>query len=85
MTSRKWVHLPEVTRLKTLNTVVRGWCEYYKHISLQADLEQISRYTWHRYHGWIRKKHKNIKGVVKATIFVIKRIWWATVVDGVPP
>lgn len=58
MTSSKWVHLPEVDRLKTLNTVVRGWCEYYKHTSLQDDLEQTSRYTWHRYHGWLLKKHK---------------------------
>ncbi len=58
MTSSRWVHLPEVDRLKTLNTVVRGWCEYYKHTSLQDDLEQISRYAWHRYHGWLLRKFK---------------------------
>lgn len=47
----------EVEQLDQLNAVVRSWCEYYRHTSLQDDLEQISRYTWHRYHGWLRKRH----------------------------
>jgi group II intron reverse transcriptase/maturase len=58
MTSRRMVLYEEVTRLSTLNAVVRGWCEYYKHTSLHNDLEQISRYAWHRYHKWLLKRHK---------------------------
>jgi group II intron reverse transcriptase/maturase len=58
LTSRRMVLFDEVTRLTTLNAIVRGWCEYYKHTSLVHDLEQISRYTWHRYHGWLLKKIK---------------------------
>ncbi len=57
LTSRRFVLVDEVTRLVTLNAVVRGWCEYYKHTSLQDDLEQISRYAWHRYLKWLLKKH----------------------------
>jgi len=50
--------MDEYTRLMTLNAIVRGWCEYYKHTSLLMDLEEISRYTWHRYLGFLLKKHK---------------------------
>lgn len=49
LTSRRFVLYDEVSVLTALNRVVRGWCEYYKHTSLHADLEHISRYTWHRY------------------------------------
>lgn len=58
LTSRRFVFVDELTVMTRLNALVRGWCEYYRHTSLQADLELVSRYTWHRYHGWLRKKHK---------------------------
>jgi len=57
-TSRRFVLMDEVTRLTTLNAVVRGWCSYYRYTSLHRDLEQVSRYTWHRYHKWLLKKFK---------------------------
>ena len=59
LTSRNWTWMDEYTRLTTLNAIVKGWCEYYKHTSLHKDLEEISRYTWQRYLGFLLKKHKN--------------------------
>ncbi|MCH9647786.1 MAG: group II intron reverse transcriptase/maturase [Deltaproteobacteria bacterium] len=56
LTSRSRVLIDEVDQLFQLNSVVRGWCTYYRHTSLQNDVEQISRYTWHRYHLWLLKK-----------------------------
>ena len=35
-----------------------GWAEYYKYTSLLDDIEEITRYTWFRYFGWLLKKHK---------------------------
>jgi len=58
LTTRGWTWLDEVTRLSSLNAIVRGWAEYYKHTSLLRDIEEISRYTWHRYLLWLLKKHK---------------------------
>ena len=46
------------TGLTTLNAIVKGWAEYYKHTSLLEDIEEITRYTWFRYLGWLLKKHK---------------------------
>jgi len=58
LTKRGWTWLDEVTRLNSLNAIVRGWAQYYQHTSLLRDLEAISRYTWHRYLRWLLKKHK---------------------------
>jgi group II intron reverse transcriptase/maturase len=58
LTSRNWTWMDEYTRLTTLNALVRGWAAYYRHTSLIRDIEEITRYTWHRYLLWLRKKHK---------------------------
>ena len=58
LTSRNWTWMDEYTRLTTLNTVVRGWAEYYRYTSLLADIEEITRYTWFRYLQWLLRKHK---------------------------
>lgn len=58
LTSRGWTWMDEYTRLTTLNAIVSGWAEYYKHTSLLEDIEEITRHTWFRYLGWLLKKHK---------------------------
>ena len=57
LTTRAWAWMEEYTRLTTLNALVRGWAEYYRHTSLQDDIKAITDYTWHRYLRWLRKKH----------------------------
>jgi group II intron reverse transcriptase/maturase len=59
LTSRNWAWMDEYTRLTSLNAIVKGWAEYYKHTSLLEDIEEITRYTWFRYLGFLLKKHKN--------------------------
>jgi hypothetical protein len=58
LTSRRWTWMDEYSRLTTLNAIVRGWANYYCHTSLAQDIEDITRYTWHRYLAWFLKKHK---------------------------
>jgi group II intron reverse transcriptase/maturase len=58
LTSRGWTWMDEYTRLTTLNAVVRGWAEYYRHTSLLSDIEHVTRHAWHRYLLWLLKKHK---------------------------
>ena len=58
LTTRGWTWLSEYQRLTTLNATMRGWAEYYRHTSLLSDIEDICRYIWHRYHLWLRAKHK---------------------------
>lgn len=86
LTSRNWTWLDEYTRLTTLNALVRGWCEYYKHTSLQRDLEQISRYTWHRYHHWLLRKHKGVRTkellATRTRVIRNRTRWIATIREG---
>ena len=58
LTSRNWTWMDEYTRLATLNAIVRGWAAYYRHTSLVADIEDITRFTWFRYLNWLLAKHK---------------------------
>jgi len=58
LTSRNWTWMDEYSRMTTLNRIVRGWCEYYKHTSLLSDLEEITRFVWFRYLQWLLRKYK---------------------------
>lgn len=69
LTTRGWTWMDEYTRLTTLNAIVKGWAEYYKYTSLLLDIEEITRYTWFRYLGWLLKKHK---GSRKGNLIVTK-------------
>ncbi len=86
LTGRNWTWMDEYTRLTTLNAIVRGWCEYYKHISLHKDLEEISRYTWHRYLGFLLKKHKHSRKQrliqEKSITFLNRTRWKAEIQEG---
>ncbi len=86
LTSRKWTWLDEYTRLSTLNALVRGWCEDYKHTSLVRDLEAVSRYTWHRYHHWLLRKHKGSRSgqliAAKTRVIHNRTRWVATIREG---
>jgi group II intron reverse transcriptase/maturase len=69
LTSRSWTWMDEYIRLTTLNVIVKGWSEYYKHTSLLEDIEEITRFTWFRYLEWLLKKHK---GSRKHTLIQVK-------------
>jgi RNA-directed DNA polymerase len=58
LTTRSWTWMDEYNRMITLNAIVKGWAEYYKHTSLLEDIEEITRFTWFRHLGWLLKKHK---------------------------
>jgi len=58
LTSSNWTWMHEYTSLTTLNAIVRGWAQYYRHTSLLEDIEEITRYTWFRYLQWLLRKHK---------------------------
>ena len=69
-----------------MNATVRGWAEYYRHTSLLSDIEDVSRYVWHRYLLWLRAKHKGSrKGqlIAEKTRTIQGRTrWTATITEG---
>lgn len=86
LTKGNWTWLDEYTRLTTLNAIVRGWAEYYRHTSLVADIEEVTRYAWFRYLSWLLKKHKGSrKGQLirdKTRVLHGRTRWYAAVRDG---
>lgn len=79
LTTRGWTWMDEYSRLTTLNAIVKGWSEYYKYTSLLADIEEITRYTWFRYLGWLLKKHKGSRKhnlIVEKTKVIQNRTRW---------
>ncbi len=86
LTSRNWTWMDEYTRLTTLNALVKGWAEYYKHTSLLSDIEEITCYTWHRYLLWLRAKHKGSRKVqlihTKTRVIHSRTRWTAEIREG---
>jgi hypothetical protein len=86
LTASNWTWMDEYTRLTSLNALVRGWCEYYRHTSLVRDLEDVSYYAWHRYHHWLLRKHKGSRsrGLIATRTRVIhnRTRWIATITEG---
>jgi RNA-directed DNA polymerase len=86
LTSRTWPWMDEDTRLGTLKAIVRGWAHYDRHTSRLSDLEVITRYTWHRYVLWLRRKHKGSRKhrlITSRTQVIHGRTrWTATIREG---
>jgi group II intron reverse transcriptase/maturase len=86
LTTRGWTWMDEYSRLTTLNAIVKGWAEYYKYTSLLVDIEEITRYTWFRYLGWLLKKHKGSRkhNLITAKTKVIhnRTRWTAEIREG---
>jgi RNA-directed DNA polymerase len=86
LTTRSWTWMDEYNRLTTLNAIVRGWAEYYKHTSLLEDIEEITRFTWFRYLGWLLKKHKGSRKHMliqtKTKTIHNRRRWTAEIREG---
>lgn len=86
LTSRNWAWMDEYTRLITLNALVKGWAEYYRYTSLLSDVEEITTYTWHRYHGWLLDKHKGSHSQelirIKTRVIHNRTRWTAEIQEG---
>jgi RNA-directed DNA polymerase len=86
LTSNNWSWMDEYSRLTTLNAIVKGWAEYYKYTSLLADIEEITRYTWFRYLGWLLKKHKGSRKnnliATKTKVIQNRKRWTAEIREG---
>lgn len=79
LTTRGWTWMDDYTRLTTLNSIVRGWSEYYRYTSLHSDLEEVSRYAWFRYFNWLRKRHKGsrkLQLIHERTVTYLGRTRW---------
>ena len=43
--------------LRRINSVLRGWANYFKHGVSKATFSYLDTYAWRRVTGWLRRKH----------------------------
>ena len=65
------------TLLYRVNSILRGWTNYFRHGVSHATFEYLRAYVWRRVIGWLRTKHP------RATWKQIRRRylqggWWPT-------
>jgi len=53
-------HPDLATLLQRVNSLLRGWCHYFKHGSSSGAFGYLNHYTWWRVARWIRKRHARL-------------------------
>jgi group II intron reverse transcriptase/maturase len=49
------------SRLKVLNPILRGWCNFYRHAwGAKRVFSQIDNYVWWTIYRWVQKKHPTL-------------------------
>jgi RNA-directed DNA polymerase len=46
--------------LRQLNSVLRGWCNYFRHGVSSSTFSYLDLFAWRRVTGWLRKRHAGI-------------------------
>ena len=55
--TRREKHRTLADLLKTLNPVLRGWCNYFYHGVSSKTFNYLDHFSWWRVVGWLRKRH----------------------------
>lgn len=62
--TRRASHPTLAVLLRRVNSVLRGWCAYFRHGVSKATFGYLDQFTWHRVVRWIRKRHKRVTWAV---------------------
>jgi RNA-directed DNA polymerase len=57
-TSKRWLCSSIEKRIKELNAIIRGWCNYFNQGPVEPEHEILRRYTERRLRRWLQLKHK---------------------------
>jgi RNA-directed DNA polymerase len=56
--TRQGTNNPLFVLLRRLNSVLRGWTNYFRHGVSKATFAYLHSYSWRRVVGWLRRKHR---------------------------
>jgi len=56
------VHLSIEEIARTLNPILQGWIQYYGRFYRTELIRKLYRYLDHQIAGWLRRKHKQLRG-----------------------
>jgi RNA-directed DNA polymerase len=55
--TRRHKHRTLAALLRRLNSVLRGWCNYFRHGVSSRTFNYLDHFAWWRIVGWLRKRH----------------------------
>lgn len=55
--TRRHKHRTLAALLRRLNSVLRGWCNYFRHGVSSRTFSYLDHFAWWRIVGWLRKRH----------------------------
>ena len=55
--TRRNKHRTLADLLRSVNRVLRGWCNYFRHGVSSQTFGYLDAFTWKRIVGWLRKRH----------------------------
>ena len=67
---RTHVSAPMVALVKKLNSVLRGWANYHRHVVASAAFSRIDRYVCDQLWRMLRRRHSN-----KSTLWLFRQYW----------
>ena len=57
-TSRRWLLSTKEIRIAKINSILRGWCNYFSQGPVLPSYHILRRYTEKRFRRWLVNKHK---------------------------
>jgi len=73
--SRRGTNHPLSSILRHLNSVLRGWTNYFRHGVSKATFGYLHQFTWLRVVGWLRRKHRRANWKFLRRRYLANR-WW---------
>ncbi len=58
--TRRQKHRTHADLLRSVNRVLRGWCNYFRHGVSSQTFDYLDHFTWWRIIGWLRKRHDGL-------------------------
>jgi len=58
--TRRAKHRTLADLLRSVNRVLRGWCNYFRHGVSARTFSYLDHFTWWRIFGWLRKRHAGL-------------------------
>ncbi|WP_142786102.1 group II intron reverse transcriptase/maturase [Changchengzhania lutea] len=52
-----------VELIQQLNPIIRGWCNYHRHISANKQFNSLDCYVWNTIWKWAKRRHPNKGGI----------------------
>lgn len=56
--------------LHRVNTVLRGWCNYFRHGVSKATFSHLDEFAWRRVTRWLRRRHNGLSWKTLARRFL---------------